>query len=54
MAAVSAATLCLMDSGVPISAAVGGIAMGLVGSEEGEEHAVVLSDILGLEDGLGA
>ena len=53
MAAVSAASLCLMDGGVPIETAVGGIAMGLVGCEGGGEGPVLLSDILGLEDGLG-
>lgn len=39
-----------MDAGVPIKAAVAGIAMGLV--KEGDNY-VVLSDILGDEDHLG-
>jgi polyribonucleotide nucleotidyltransferase len=50
MATVCAATLALMDAGVPIKAPVAGIAMGLV--VEGEK-VVVLTDILGLEDHLG-
>jgi polyribonucleotide nucleotidyltransferase len=40
----------LMDAGVPIRAAVGGIAMGLI--KEGERHAI-LTDIQGMEDFLG-
>jgi polyribonucleotide nucleotidyltransferase len=51
MASVCGATLSLMDAGVPISAPVAGIAMGLI-SEPGRGVAV-LSDILGLEDHLG-
>jgi polyribonucleotide nucleotidyltransferase len=50
MATVCGATLSLMDAGVPISAPVAGIAMGLI--KEGEK-VVVLTDILGLEDHLG-
>ena len=50
MASVCGASLALMDAGVPIKAAVAGIAMGLV--KEGEDF-VVLSDILGDEDHLG-
>ena len=50
MATVCGGTLSLMDAGVPISAPVAGIAMGLV--LEGERYAV-LSDILGMEDHLG-
>ena len=50
MASVCGASLALMDAGVPIKAAVAGIAMGLV--KEGESF-VVLSDILGDEDHLG-
>ena len=50
MATVCAGTLSLMDAGVPIKAAVAGIAMGLV--KEGDRIAV-LSDILGSEDGCG-
>src|SRR5699024_8346824 len=50
MASVCGASLALMDAGVPINAAVAGIAMGLV--KEGDNY-VVLSDILGDEDHLG-
>ncbi len=50
MASVCASTLSLMDAGVPIRAAVGGIAMGLV--HEGGEY-VTLTDILGAEDAFG-
>ncbi|MFQ5656974.1 MAG: polyribonucleotide nucleotidyltransferase [Candidatus Methylomirabilales bacterium] len=50
MASVCGATLALMDAGVPIKSAVGGVAMGLV-MEEGK--AAILTDIMGLEDHLG-
>ena len=50
MATVCAGALALMDGGVPISAPVGGIAMGMI--SDGERHAI-LSDILGDEDALG-
>ncbi|HGJ5874495.1 polyribonucleotide nucleotidyltransferase [Arsenophonus apicola] len=50
MASVCGASLALMDAGVPIKAAVAGIAMGLV--KENDDY-VVLSDILGDEDHLG-
>jgi polyribonucleotide nucleotidyltransferase len=50
MATVCGATLALMDAGVPIKAAVGGIANGLV--TEGNEYRV-LTDIAGIEDHLG-
>lgn len=50
MATVCAATLSLMDAGVPIKAPVGGIAIGLV--KEGGDH-VILTDIAGLEDHFG-
>ncbi|HFQ2071874.1 TPA: polyribonucleotide nucleotidyltransferase [Providencia stuartii] len=50
MASVCGASLALMDAGVPIKAAVAGIAMGLV--KEGDDF-IVLSDILGDEDHLG-
>ena len=50
MATVCGSSISLMDAGVPISSAVGGIAMGLI--KEGDEF-VVLSDILGDEDHLG-
>ncbi len=50
MASVCGASLSLMDAGVPISAPVAGIAMGLI---KGEDKYVVLTDILGDEDHLG-
>jgi polyribonucleotide nucleotidyltransferase len=50
MASVCGASLAMMDAGVPLTAPVAGIAMGLV--KEGEDF-VVLSDILGDEDHLG-
>ncbi len=50
MATVCGASMSLMDAGVPLRAAVGGIAMGLI--KEGDKL-VVLSDILGDEDHLG-
>jgi polyribonucleotide nucleotidyltransferase len=50
MASVCGTSLALMDAGVPIKAAVAGVAMGLV--KEGDKFAV-LTDILGDEDHLG-
>ncbi|UCD87337.1 MAG: polyribonucleotide nucleotidyltransferase [Desulfobacterales bacterium] len=50
MATVCASSLALMDAGVPISAPVAGIAMGLV--KEGD-NVLILSDILGDEDHMG-
>src|SRR4051794_16616371 len=50
MGSVCGSTLALMDAGVPINAAVGGIAMGLV--KEGDDY-VILTDIQGAEDHLG-
>ncbi|MCE1189085.1 MAG: polyribonucleotide nucleotidyltransferase [Ignavibacteria bacterium] len=50
MATVCSGSLALMDGGVPVKAAVAGIAMGLI--KEGDQYAV-LSDILGNEDHLG-
>ena len=50
MATVCGGTLSMLDAGVPISAPVSGIAMGLI--KEGDEF-VILSDILGDEDHLG-
>lgn len=50
MATVCASSLALMDAGVPVSAPVAGIAMGLV--KEGDEVRI-LSDILGDEDHMG-
>ncbi len=50
MASVCAAALSLMDAGVPINNAVGGIALGLV---KEDNKAVILTDIAGLEDHFG-
>ena len=50
MATVCGASLALMDAGVPLGAAVGGVAMGLV--KEGAKYAV-LTDIAGAEDHYG-
>ncbi len=50
MASVCGGTLSLLDAGVPISAPVAGIAMGLV--KEGDAYAV-LTDIAGAEDHYG-
>lgn len=50
MATVCAASLALMDGGVPIKTPVAGIAMGLLTDED---HVVILSDIIGDEDHFG-
>ena len=50
MASVCGASLALMDAGVPVSAAVSGVAMGLV--LEGSDYAI-LTDIAGAEDHYG-
>ncbi|HOW42512.1 MAG TPA: polyribonucleotide nucleotidyltransferase [Candidatus Omnitrophota bacterium] len=50
MATVCAATLSLMDAGVPIKAPVSGIAMGLF---TGNGKAEILTDIAGVEDHFG-
>ncbi len=50
MGSVCAATLSLMDAGVPIKSPVSGIAMGLI---KEEDDIAVLSDIQGMEDFLG-
>ncbi|MCE5294938.1 MAG: polyribonucleotide nucleotidyltransferase [Chlamydiales bacterium] len=50
MASVCGGCLALMDAGVPVARPISGIAMGLILEEN---HAVILSDILGLEDALG-
>jgi polyribonucleotide nucleotidyltransferase len=52
MGSVCGSTLALMDAGVPISAPVSGIAMGLVQDMETGEYRI-LSDIQGMEDALG-
>ncbi len=51
MATVCASSLALMDGGVPIRAAVAGIAMGCIADDQGRY--CILSDILGDEDALG-
>ncbi|MCL6645322.1 MAG: polyribonucleotide nucleotidyltransferase, partial [Dehalococcoidia bacterium] len=51
MASVCGSTLALMDAGVPISAPVAGIAMGLIMGEDGNYR--VLTDIAGQEDFMG-
>jgi len=50
MASVCGGSLSMMEAGVPLRAAVAGIAMGLI--QEGDQTAV-LTDILGIEDALG-
>ncbi|MCG8429609.1 MAG: polyribonucleotide nucleotidyltransferase, partial [Candidatus Omnitrophica bacterium] len=50
MATVCAASLALMDAGVPITSPVGGVALGLV---TGEGEARILTDIAGVEDFFG-
>lgn len=50
MATVCSGSMALMSAGVPLSAPVGGVAMGLI--KEGDDI-VVLTDILGDEDHLG-
>ncbi len=50
MGSVCGSTMALMHAGVPISAPVSGIAMGLV--KEGDDY-VILTDIQGAEDHLG-
>jgi len=50
MATVCGASLSLMDAGVSIEAAVGGIAMGLI---QEDNQVFIISDILGVEDHLG-
>ena len=50
MATICGASMALMDAGVPIKAAVAGVAMGLI---KDEDRVAVLSDILGDEDAIG-
>jgi polyribonucleotide nucleotidyltransferase len=52
MATVCAGSLALMDAGVPVKAAVSGIAMGMISDSATGKYAI-LSDILGDEDHLG-
>jgi polyribonucleotide nucleotidyltransferase len=51
MATVCGSSLAMMDAGVPLKAAVAGVAMGLILEDDG--RFAVLSDILGDEDHLG-
>ncbi|CAB4901323.1 MAG: polyribonucleotide nucleotidyltransferase [Actinobacteria bacterium] len=54
MGSVCASTLSLLNAGVPLRAAVAGIAMGLVSDTvNGETKYAALTDILGAEDALG-
>ena len=54
MGSVCASTMSLLNAGVPLRAAVAGIAMGLISGEiDGETRYVTLTDILGAEDAYG-
>ena len=53
MASVCGSTMSLMDAGVPISAPVAGIAMGLMIDHDKPENYVILSDIQDAEDFAG-
>ncbi len=54
MGSVCASTMSLLQAGVPLRAAVAGIAMGLISGEvDGETQYVALTDILGAEDAFG-
>ncbi|MDP2775318.1 MAG: polyribonucleotide nucleotidyltransferase [Nocardioides sp.] len=54
MGSVCAATLSLLQAGVPLRAPVAGIAMGLISGEiDGKTEYVALTDILGAEDAFG-
>ena len=50
MATVCGGTLCMMDAGIPIKAPIAGISIGLISDES---HAVLITDIMGLEDHFG-
>ncbi|MDQ3239223.1 MAG: polyribonucleotide nucleotidyltransferase [bacterium] len=52
MASVCGSSLALMDAGVPITAAVAGVAMGMMSDQESGKYAI-LTDIQGLEDATG-
>jgi len=52
MASVCGGSLAMMDAGVPLKAAVAGVAMGLIMDEQSGKYAV-LSDIAGAEDHYG-
>ena len=51
MASVCSSSLALMSAGVPVTASVSGIAMGMISNKDGKY--VILSDIAGLEDHFG-
>jgi len=51
MASICASSLSLMDAGIPIKAAVAGVAMGLVTDDKGDY--AILTDIEGIEDAYG-
>ncbi|MGI8899640.1 MAG: polyribonucleotide nucleotidyltransferase, partial [Nocardioides sp.] len=54
MGSVCASTMSLLQAGVPLRAAVAGIAMGLISDEvDGKTEYVALTDILGAEDAFG-
>ncbi|WP_282070749.1 polyribonucleotide nucleotidyltransferase [Janibacter hoylei] len=54
MGSVCASTMSLLNAGVPLRAAVAGIAMGLVSDEvDGETRYAAMTDILGAEDAFG-
>ncbi|MBC7464068.1 MAG: polyribonucleotide nucleotidyltransferase [Actinobacteria bacterium] len=54
MGSVCASTLALLNAGVPLKAAVAGIAMGLISDDvDGKIEYVALTDILGAEDAFG-
>jgi polyribonucleotide nucleotidyltransferase len=54
MGSVCASTMALFNAGVPLRAAVAGIAMGLISGEvDGKTEYVTLTDILGAEDAFG-
>ncbi|BDQ05043.1 MAG: polyribonucleotide nucleotidyltransferase [Candidatus Dojkabacteria bacterium] len=52
MAATCASSLALMDAGVPIKKAIGGVGLGLVLEEDTGEYRI-LTDIMGMEDFYG-
>ncbi len=52
-ASICGSTLALMDAGVPITAPVSGIAMGLITNPDNHEDYRILTDIQGLEDHSG-
>lgn len=54
MGSVCASTLSMLNAGVPLKAAVAGIAMGLVSDQvDGQTRYAALTDILGAEDAFG-